>query len=82
MQYTIRNISEPLDAKLRQIANKKGQSLNSLVLEMLSRAVGLKTKDKKTVHTDLDFLIGSWKKDTAVEEALAAQNQIEKSEWE
>ena len=53
-QYTIRNISERLDNRLRSISEKQRISLNALVIDMLMSAAGL--KDDLPVHHDLDEL--------------------------
>lgn len=82
MQYTIRNIPKPLDQQMRKLASKGEKSLNQLVLDMLSSALGLNTKSAKQDFDDLDFLIGTWREDPEAEKVFAEQNLLELDQWE
>lgn len=79
MQYTIRNIPETLDAALRHSARLQGKSLNRVAVEALARGAGL--SDSRTRQRDLSDVVGSWRKDTEFERALAAQDTIEEDLW-
>ncbi len=79
IQYTIRNLTPQLDRTLRQKAREMRQSLNEVVLEAVSRGVGL--KDQPVIHHDLDSLAGTWLEDPAFEEALRQQDQVDPKMW-
>jgi len=75
MQYTIRNVPESLDEALRRVARERGKSLNEVAIEALARGTGI-TQDRSR-QRDLRDIAGTWRKDTAFEEALAAQDTID-----
>ena len=79
IQYTIRQVPEEVDACLRELAVKEGYSLNSKVLDVLSRAAGA-TESALRFH-DLDRLSGSWVEDDVCERALAAFGEVDESLW-
>jgi plasmid stability protein len=79
MQYTIRNIPDPLDAALRRSAREKGKSLNEVALEALVRGAGL--GDQRVPQRDLCDIAGSWHNDPAFDEAQAQQDVIDKDLW-
>lgn len=56
IQYTIRNVPEPVDRLLRQQAKKRGQSFNKTLVTTLKQATGY-TEPAKVFH-DLDWFIG------------------------
>lgn len=59
IQYTIRNIPEPVDKALRQQARKQGQSFNETVVKALKKATG--STNKSVAFHDLDWFIGAGK---------------------
>lgn len=79
MQYTIRNVPEYLDAALRSSADKQGKSLNEVAVEALVRGAGL--SERRTRQRDLRDIAGTWRKDPAFTEALAAQDTIDEAMW-
>jgi D-tyrosyl-tRNA(Tyr) deacylase len=79
MQYTIRGIPEALDAAIRERARVEGKSLNDVTVEVL--ADGLGYGKESVVYRDLSDIVGTWKKDAAVEAALEAQDVVDKSLW-
>lgn len=79
VQYTLRNVPPALDRALRRRAKQLDKSLNEVALEALVRGVGIESELKE--QHDLDFLIGSWVEDPAVDEALAAQRSIDADLW-
>ena len=48
MQYTIRNVSEALDARLRERASEERTSINDVVLSLLTQALGLSIEATRT----------------------------------
>jgi len=79
MQYTIRNVPEPVDAALRQSARRQGKSLNEVSVEALIRGAGL--TEIRSKQRDLADIAGSWRKDPDFDRALAAQDTIDKDLW-
>jgi hypothetical protein len=69
IQYTVRGVSEQLDAELRQEARATGRSLNAVVVETLEHA----KLPGEQLHDDLDWFVGAAPSgSTAQEEASQA----------
>jgi len=79
MQYTLRGIPAALDKALRERAKSEGKSLNEVTVEAIADGLGLGAPD--LVRRDLSDVVGTWKKDAAVEAALAAQNRVDENLW-
>jgi plasmid stability protein len=79
MQYTIRNLPALLDEAIRKRAKEEGKSLNTVAVEALMQAFGL--RGGAPVHRDLSDLAGTWVEDAAVDEALRAQRGIDDEMW-
>lgn len=79
MQYTIRGIPEAIDSAVRERARAEGKSLNEVAVEALADGLGL--GDADVVRRDLSDVAGTWKRDRAVEAALAAQDRVDEDLW-
>jgi len=79
MQYTIRNVPEPVDAALRRMARQRGKSLNQVAVEALVRGAGL--DEQRVRQRDLSNIAGTWKKDPAFEKAIASQDTVDPELW-
>ena len=79
MQYTIRNIPEAVDARLRERAREERRSLNEVVVQLLTRALGLSGETLR--HRDLGDLAGTWDDDPAFDEALVDQDSVDPDIW-
>lgn len=79
VQYTIRQVPEEVDAKLRELAVKEECSLNYVVLDALSNAVG--AKDQPPEFHDLDALTGSWVEDKAFDQTIDAFGRVDEELW-
>ncbi len=79
MQYTVRKISAALDKAIRGRARAEGTSINEVAVKALVQGIGL--GGESVVRRDLGDIAGTWKKDKAVEEALAAQDRVDESLW-
>ena len=79
MQYTIRKLPARLDALIRKRAKEEGKSLNTVALEALMEAFGL--RGSWAARRDLGSLAGSWVEDAAVDEALREQRVIDAEMW-
>jgi len=80
IQYTIRNIPEQIDRRLREAATEYGTSLNAAAVAALSRGAGVDEED--VVHHDLDDLIGSWVQDDECDKALQAMDAVDAEIWQ
>ena len=62
--FTIRGVEPEVAEKLKTMAEKKGKSINQLVLDFIKKNLGL---EKEATHSreydDLDGLFGSWSDD-------------------
>jgi hypothetical protein len=79
MQYSVRGIPKALDEAIRQRARDEGKSLNEVTVEALAEGLGF-GKDAVTLR-DLSDIVGTWKKDAALEAALAAQDAVDEELW-
>lgn len=77
-QYTIRRIPEHLDRTAREKAEKNRQSLNSVLLEALTKGLNA---DRDVEHHDMDDLIGTWVVDPETEAALKKFKTIDEELW-
>jgi len=75
MQYTIRGISPALDEAVRERARVQGRSLNEVALEALANGLGL--GDEEIIRRDLSDVVGTWKRDAALEAALLARDRVD-----
>lgn len=75
-QYTIRNIPKSVDQALRKKAEEEKKSLNTILIEVLTQAVGARTR-----YHDLNHLAGSWISDPEVEKAFAEQRKVDPKDW-
>lgn len=76
-QLTVRNVSKELAKRLDALAEARGQSVNSVVLELLTQAVGL---DERVARLKR---YATWSAEDAAEfeRALAAQRTIDEEMW-
>ncbi len=79
---TIRGIDDELGSALRREAKTRGISMNSLVLELLGRGLGLASD--RVAHHDLDALAGAWTADqhAAFTAAVSDFARIDEGLWE
>jgi len=79
MQYTLRKIPNSVDAALRRRAREQGKSLNEVAIEALARDAGL-TGDRGR-QRDLGDVAGTWRADRVFDQAIVAQDTIDKELW-
>ena len=77
-QYTIRKVPEYIDRIARDESKKKHSSLNSVLLEALSKGLDA---DKQIEYHDMDDLAGTWVTDPEIDAALAAFSEIDEYLW-
>jgi hypothetical protein len=67
-QLTVRVVDEQLEARIRDLAEREGLSLNQAVLRLLRKGAGLEERPRQdAVGSSLDALIGSWSEREAEE---------------
>jgi hypothetical protein len=76
-QLTIRGVSEEVGQRLEGLSRARGKSVNTVVLEILERAVGVNERRTRLAR------YMTWTPDDLVEfnEALAAQRTIDDPLW-
>jgi len=79
MQYTIRGIPPAIDNALRDRARTGGKSLNEVAIDALAAGSGVAGAPQK--WRSLADIAGTWKADSAVEGALAAQDVVDEDQW-
>jgi predicted nucleotidyltransferase len=79
IQYTLRNVPPVVDRALRRRAARVAKSLNEVALEALALGAGVGQQAQE--QHDLDFLIGSWVEDAAVDQALEDQRKVDEDLW-
>lgn len=79
MQYSVRGIAPEIDSALRSRARAEGKSLNAVALEALAEGLGF--GEAAVVRRDLSDVVGTWRRDTRVEKALAEQDAIDEALW-
>ena len=79
IQYTIRNIPEPVDQVIRKRAASSGKSFNQTVIDLLS----LQTFGTIEPQPDdnFDWLFGSMSLDDGFDETIKDMSRIEKDMW-
>ena len=79
IQYTIRNIPERTDRRLREVAAEYGSSLNEAAVDALSKGAGV--ADEEVIHHDLDDLASTWVQDDECDAALKAMDTVDVELW-
>ncbi|HEX4496238.1 MAG TPA: hypothetical protein VIE43_11275 [Thermoanaerobaculia bacterium] len=76
-QLTIRGVSEEVGQRLEHLSRARGKSVNTVVLEILERAVGVNERRTRLARYT------TWTPDDLAEfnEALAAQRTIDDPLW-
>jgi len=80
-QMTLRHIPEAVEAKLRSLSSKSGESMNNTVLMLLERSLGVRRVESK--KRDLSHLAGHWSKEdeSQFNAATAMQEKLDKEVW-
>ena len=76
-QLTIRNVSDPLGKRLDELSRQTGKSINTLVLQVLADALGLKGRAGRFQR------YSTWTQADAREfdDAVKAQRQVDEALW-
>ena len=81
---TLRGLDPQLAAKLREVAEREGKSVNQTVLDALRRQFGLdKSRRFTEVYHDLYHLFGRWDEDefTRIQQKIDSERCIDPELW-
>jgi hypothetical protein len=76
-QLTIRNVSDPLGKKLDELSRRTGKSINSLVLELLNSALGVKGRRARLKS----YVTWTAADQREFDQALEPQRQVDEALW-
>lgn len=81
--FNLRNVAPDVMLMLKTEATKQKISINSLILLILERGLGVARPPKKTLFHDLDYLAGSWnaKDERDFNENTKSFEKIDKEFW-
>lgn len=82
-QITLRGLDPEVEREIRRIAKESGKSLNRVVQDMINKATGLNSKNKKPAADSLRKLAGGWSEKDAFEflESIKSCEQIDEEMW-
>ncbi len=78
-QYTLRQVPENIDAKLRSVAAARGISLNEAAIEALAKGLGV--TGVPMLHHDLDEFLQTWREDPQFDEAIRVFEMVDENLW-
>ena len=78
IQYTIRKIPDYIDRVAREESKKRHKSLNSVLLDALSKGLDA---DNQIEYHDMDDLAGTWAADPGIDAVLDSFNEIDEDLW-
>jgi hypothetical protein len=81
VRYTLRNIPKDVDEILRRKAKMEGRTLNDVVIEALTIALGLKKVGRRVKRRDLSDIAGTWVEDPEFDAIMREQDQIDPEMW-
>lgn len=81
--FNLRNISPNVMSLLKKEAKKLKISVNSLILLIVERGLGIAHPNKKMIFHDLDYLAGTWNDEDKKEfdENVKSFETIDKELW-
>ena len=81
--FNLRNIAPDVMSLLKKEAEKQKMSVNSLILLLLERGLGIAHHTKKNVFHDLDYLAGTWSNQDkkTFDESIKSFEKIDKELW-
>ena len=80
---SLRNIPPEVDKTIQAKAHEKKISVKRAIIELPEECVGPVKKRRKTVHDDLDELVGGWsaREAKAFRQVVGIARQIDKELW-
>ena len=82
---TLRGLDSQLAAKLKEVAEQEGKSMNQTVLDALRKQFGLdKSRRFTEVHHDLDHLFGRWDEEEfmQIQQKIDSEQRIDSELWQ
>ena len=82
---TLRGLDPQLVAKLREVAEREGKSVNQTALDALRKQFGLDRSRRFTeVYRDLDHLFGRWDEDefARIQQKIDSERRIDSELWQ
>ena len=82
---TLRGLDPQLVAKLREVAEREGKSVNQTALDALRKQFGLDRSRRFTeVYRDLDHLFGRWDEDefARIQRKIDSERRIDPELWQ
>lgn len=76
-QLTVRGVSSELARRLEELADSRGKSINSTVLEILESAAGIDGRRERLKR----YVLGEEAEDPEFDASLKAQRQIDHDLW-
>ena len=84
-QITVRGLDEETDRRLKDLARRRGVSLNKAALLLLHKGAGVREADSgpEVVGDSLDPFVGSWSRDDEVEllDSIRETEQVDGDLW-
>ena len=82
---TLRGLDSQLVAKLKEVGEREGKSVNQTALDALRKQFGLdKSRRFTEVHHDLDHLFGRWDEDEfmQIQQKIDSEQLIDSELWQ
>jgi hypothetical protein len=81
--FNLRNVAPDVMSLLKKEATKQKISVNSLILLIIERGLGVAPQTKKNVFHDLDYLAGTWsdKDKKTFDDGTKSFEKIDKELW-
>ncbi len=81
--FNLRNVSPNVMSSLKKKAAKQKISVNSLILQIVERDLGIVCQTRKNVFHDLDYLAGTWsdKDKKTFEQNIKSFEKVDKELW-
>ena len=82
---TLRGLDSQLAARLKEVAEREGKSVNEVALDALRKHFGLARSRRFTaVHRDMDHLFGRWGEDefTRIQRKIDSGRRVDAELWQ
>jgi hypothetical protein len=81
-QITLRDLPEPLEREIRKEAQRRGSSLNKVIISIIEKGLGLQSRLGK--KRDLTSLAGTWDEAALAEflDATSVFETIDAENWQ
>jgi hypothetical protein len=81
--FNLRNVAPNVMSLLKKEATRQKISVNSLILLIVERGLGIARQTKKNVFHDLDYLAGTWsdKDKRTFDDSIKSFEKIDEDLW-